>query len=232
LPLKIQSLAESIQADRPKICVYGFPGVGKTSLIRTLPGKALILSAEAGLLSIQGHEADVAEIQSIDDLREAYAFLSKSDHDYQWVALDSFSEIAEVLLSHEKSQTKDTRQAYGRVIEVGTQMGRAFRDLKMGVYFACKAERIKDEATGRQGVALSMPGAKLAQAIPYLFDEVFHLFINTDKETGEHQRWLQCVGDQRADCKDRSGRLDAYEPANLGHIVAKIGGGNDSVSSD
>lgn len=227
MPLAIKTLAQAIRPDRPKICVFGFPGAGKTRLIKTLPGKCLILSAEAGLLSIQGYDADVAEISTVEELREAYSFLSGSDHRYDWVCLDSFSEIAEVLLSHEKAATKDARQAYGRVIEVGMQMGRAFRDLKMGVYFACKAERTRDEATGRQGVALSMPGSKLAQGIPYLFDEVFHLFINTDKETGEHQRWLQCVGDQRADCKDRSGRLDPYEPANLGHIVSKISGGGE-----
>lgn len=225
MPLTIKSLTDTIQPDSPKICVYGFPGAGKTHLISTLPGKTLILSAEAGLLSLHGKmEADVAEVKSVDELREAYRLLSTGTHDYQWVALDSFSEIAEVLLAAEKAATKDTRTAYGKVIEVGMQMGRAFRDLPIGVYFACKAERQKDDATGRQSVAISMPGARLAQGIPYLFDEVFHLFVDRDKETGETTRWLQCVGDARADCKDRSGRLDAYEPGNLSHVVRKIGG--------
>ena len=61
-------------------------------------------------------------------------------------------------------------------------------------------------------------------AIPYLFDEVFHLFSATDKESGELERWLQTSGDQRADAKDRSGKLEQYEPANLAEIVAKIRG--------
>ena len=226
MPLNIVSLAETIRPASPKLCIYGFPGAGKTHIVSTLPGKTLILSAEAGLLSLHGKkiEADVAEVKTVDDLREAYKLLSSGTHDYEWVALDSFSEIAGVLLSAEKAATKDTRAAYGKVIEVGMQMGRAFRDLPIGVYFACKAERQKDESTGRQSVAISMPGAKLAQGIPYLFDEVFHLFVDRDKETGETTRWLQCVGDARADCKDRSGRLDAYEPADLGHIVRKIAG--------
>ena len=227
MSLKIKTLAETIQPDKPKVLVYSFAGAGKTTLCSTLPGKCLIISAESGLLSLQGKmEADVLEVSSIDDLRDAYGLLKTGDHKYDWVCLDSFSEIAEVMLAHEKSQTKDARQAYGKVIEQGVALARAFRDLKgVGVYFTCKAERQKDEATGRIQVAISMPGARLAQSIPYLFDEVFCLITETDKETGETQRWLQTCSDARADCKDRSGRLDAYEPADLGHVVSKIAGG-------
>lgn len=227
MTLKIRTLAETIEPDKPKVLVYSFAGAGKTTLCSTLPGKVLIISAESGLLSLQGKmEADVLEVSSIDDLRDAYGFLKAGDHSYDWVCLDSFSEIAEVMLAYEKSQTKDARQAYGKVIEQGVALARAFRDLKgVGVYFTCKAERQKDEATGRIQVTISMPGARLAQSIPYLFDEVFCLITETDKETGETARWLQTCSDARADCKDRSGRLDAYEPADLGAVVAKIAGG-------
>ena len=227
MSLKIKTLAETIEPDKPKMMVYAFAGAGKTTLCSTLPGKVLIISAESGLLSLQGKmEADVLEVSSIDDLRDAYGLLKTGDHQYDWVCLDSFSEIAEVMLAHEKSQTKDARQAYGKVIEQGVALARAFRDLKgLGVYFTCKAERQKDEATGRIQVTISMPGARLAQSIPYLFDEVFCLITETDKETGKTQRWLQTCSDARADCKDRSGRLDAYEPADLGHVVSKIAGG-------
>ena len=224
MALKIKSVRDSVQSNGIKVCVYGAAGAGKTSLIRTIPGKTLILSAESGLLSIADIEADVAEVKSIDDVREAYKFLADGDHDYSWVALDSFSEICEVLLSEEKQKTKDPRQAYGAVIETGTALARAFRDLPLGVYFSAKSERTKDDATGRISASLSMPGAKLGAALPYLFDEVFYLFSATDKESGELERWLQTSGDQRADAKDRSGKLEQYEPANLAEIVAKIRG--------
>lgn len=222
MALKIKSLRDSVEANGIKICVYGGAGVGKTSLIRTIPGKTLILSAESGLLSIADVDADVVEVTSLEDVREAYTYLAKSEHDYQWVALDSFSEICEVLLAEEKAKTKDPRQAYGQVIETGTALARAFRDLPLGVYFSAKAERQKDESTGRISTVLSMPGAKLGNAIPYLFDEVFHLFAAADKETGVVERWLQTRGDGRAEAKDRSGKLDQYEPADLSHVVAKI----------
>jgi len=222
LALKIKTVRESVSDTAEKIAVYGDAGAGKTSLIRTLPGKTLILSAESGLLSIQDIDADVAEVSSVEDVRDAYRFLRDSDHPYEWVALDSFSEICEVLLSEEKAKTKDPRQAYGAVIEAGTSLARAFRDLPLGVYFSAKAERQKDEATGRISASISMPGAKLGAALPYLFDEVFYLFCATDKESGELERWLQTTGDQRAIAKDRSGKLDMYESADLGAIINKI----------
>lgn len=227
MALQIKSVKESVTSSGIKLCVYGAAGAGKTSLIRTTPGKTLILSAESGLLSIADIDADVVEVSSIDDVREAYAFLRQSEHDYQWVALDSFSEICEVLLAEEKAKTRDPRQAYGAVIETGVALARSFRDLPLGVYFTCKSERVKDDATGRVSAAPSMPGSKLAQALPYIFDEVFHLFSATDKESGELERWLQTSGDQRADAKDRSGKLDMYEPADLSHIVAKIRSNNN-----
>lgn len=222
MALKIKSVRDSVENNGIKFCVYGTAGAGKTSLIRTIPGKTLILSAESGLLSIADVDADVAEISSLDDVREAYAFLKGSDHDYSWVALDSYSEIMEVALAEFKETSKDPRQAYGQVIETGTALARAFRDLPLGVYFSAKSEKIRDEATGRISAGISMPGSRLGQSIPYLFDEVFHLFSATDKESGELERWLQTSGDQRADAKDRSGKLEQYEPANLADIVAKI----------
>jgi phage nucleotide-binding protein len=220
--LKISRLRDVVNSIGVKIVVYGDSGAGKTSLIPTLPGKVLILSAESGLLSIQDYDADVIEVSSVDDVRDAYVFLKEGNHDYAWVALDSFSEICEVLLSEEKKKTKDPRQAYGAVIETGTALARAFRDLPLGVYFSAKAEKVKDDATGRVSASIAMPGAKLGAALPYLFDEVFYLFSATDKESGEVERWLQTTGDQRAVAKDRSGKLDQYEPADLSAIISKI----------
>lgn len=224
-----KSLRDAIDARAPKILVYGGAGVGKTTLIASLRGKVLILSAEAGLLSLAGADldADVVEVQSIDALRAVYAELRAGDHGYDWVVLDSVSEIGEVCLSAEKAKTKDPRQAYGSLSDEMTKIMRAFRDLSCGVYFSAKLSSTKDEATGRVSHGVSMPGAKLGEALPYLFDEVFRLVV-IDEDDGEggkvSARYLMTSTDGKSVAKDRSGRLDALEPADLGAVVAKIGG--------
>jgi len=101
-------------AQAVKLLVYGQAGAGKTSLIPTLP-TPVILSAEGGLLSIADTNLPFIEINSMDDLREAYKWLNGSAEasEFQSVALDSISEIAEVVLNTEKKVNKDPRAAYG-----------------------------------------------------------------------------------------------------------------------
>ena len=214
----------SIGADSVKVLVYGQAGAGKTSLIKTLPNP-IILSAEAGLLSIQDANLPYIEVSSMANLEEAYAWLTNSDEakGYQSIALDSISEIAEVILNSEKKATKDPRQAYGAMQEQMADLIRAFRDIPdRHVYMSAKMEKSQDE-TGRVMYAPSMPGNKTGQSLPYFFDEVLALRVEKDAE-GVIQRAMMCESDGLWQAKDRSGKLDAWEPADLGAIIRKIGG--------
>ncbi|CAB5187319.1 phage_P_loop, phage nucleotide-binding protein [uncultured Caudovirales phage] len=211
-------------ANGVKMLVYGQAGAGKTSLIPTLPSP-VILSAEGGLLSIAGHDLPFIEIADLATLQEAYAWLTGSDEAKQFksVALDSISEIAEVVLNAEKKATKDPRAAYGAMQEQVTDIVRAFRDLPgRHVLFTAKVEKATDEQ-GRILYAPSMPGNKLAQQLPYFFDEVFALRIERDADGG-HQRAIMAEGDGLWQAKDRSGKLDAWEAPHLGAIIEKMGG--------
>lgn len=206
-----------------KFIVYGPSGAGKTTLIKTLPNP-IILSAESGLLSIQDSNLPYIEIASMDDLMEAFTWASQSDEASQFdaIALDSISEIGEVVLNYEKKQTKDPRQAYGALSEQMTDIIRAFRDLPgKHVYFSAKLEKSQDEM-GRLLYNPSMPGKSLTQALPYLFDEVLALRIERDAD-GAVQRALMCESDGLWLAKDRSGKLEAWEAPDLGAIISKMG---------
>ncbi len=206
------------------LLVYGQAGAGKTSLIATLP-TPVILSAEAGLLSIQDANLPFIEITGMDDLHEAYAWLTESAEAKQFesVALDSISEIAEVVLNAEKKATKDPRQAYGAMQEQMADLIRSFRDLPgKNVYMSAKLEKSQDEM-GRMLYAPSMPGNKTGQQLPYFFDEVLALRVEKDAD-GNSQRALMCDSDGLWTAKDRSGKLGQWEAPDLGAIIRKIGG--------
>lgn len=214
----------ALARDGVKLLVYGQAGAGKTSLIPTLPNP-ITLSAEAGLLSIAGADLAYIEIANIQDLTDARDWLASSAEaaDYQSVALDSISEIAEVVLGDEKRIAKDPRQAYGAMQEAMAYIIRAFRDLPgKHVYMSAKLDKSQDEM-GRVMYAPSMPGQKSGQQLPYFFDEVLALRVEKDAE-GVPQRGLMCDSDGLWLAKDRSGRLDAWEAPDLGAIIAKIQG--------
>lgn len=205
-----------------KVLVYGASGAGKTTLLPSLPSP-VVLSAEAGLLSIRGSDLPFIDIWSIEDLQDAYLWLRDSEEaaQYQSVGIDSLSEIAEVVLSAEKKKASDPRQAYGATQDKVGDLVRAFRDLPgKHVYMSAKVERAQDEQ-GRLFYAPSMPGNKLGQALPYWFDEVFALRCETS-EDGTIARMIQTGTDGIWSAKDRSGRLSMWEPADLGAIIGKV----------
>ena len=223
MAIKLKSTADAHE-DGVNLLVYGAAGAGKTSLIPTLPAP-IILSAEGGLLSIAGSDLPYIEIASMDDLREAWEWLAKSTEaqQYKSVALDSISEIAEVVLNSEKKSSKDVRAAYGAMQEQMADIIRAFRDLPgRHVYMSAKLEKTQDEM-GRVLYAPSMPGNKTGQSLPYFFDEVLALRVEKDAE-GVPQRALMCHSDGLWQAKDRSGRLDMWETPDLGALIDKIGG--------
>jgi hypothetical protein len=206
-----------------KTLVYGAAGTGKTTLIAGMPCP-LILSAESGLLSLQGSDLAYIEVSSVSDLREAYKWLVGSDEAkrFESICLDSISEIAEVCLGEEQLKTKDGRAAYG---QLGTVMGeviRAFRDLPLHVLLIAKLDKGADEL-GRITYSPGMPGQKLSQSLPYFFDEVLALRIEKNAE-GVLRRELLCQPDSLWLAKDRSGRLDRLEPPDLGALIKKIRG--------
>lgn len=206
-----------------KIIVFGASGAGKTSLIKTLPNP-VILSAEAGLLSINDSEIPYIEIRNVADLMEAYQWAATSAEAQQFesVALDSISEVAEVVLANEKRKNKDARAAYGELQQTMMDVLRSFRDLNgKHVYMSAKMEKAQDEQ-GRILYSPSMPGSKLGQQIPYLVDECYALRTEKDQD-GVVQRALMTQSDGLWSVKSRA-KLNAWEAPDLGAIIRKVGG--------
>lgn len=234
--MELTSTREASVAHGLKILVHGPAGAGKTRLLASTGDleHTIILSAEAGLLSLREYDIDVAIIRTIDDLREAFMYVKRGlapqqelvadDAEpmkrYRWVCLDSLSEIAEAVLSYEKSVNTNGQKAYGEMADTMFKLIRKFRDLAgINVVFTAKQERANDD--GRLIYVPMLPGRQLTNNISYLFDEVFAMRTHR-KDDGTIGRFLQTANDGTYDAKDRSGALDAAEPANLKHIAAKI----------
>ena len=224
MAIRLSTTAQALEDSGIKLLVHGPAGAGKTTLCSTTGGSPVIISAEAGLLSLRRQNIPVIEVNSFEDMVEAYRFISEASDakGFDWVCLDSISEIAEVCLAAEKKTNRDVRAAYGALQDQMTALIRSFRDLRgRNVYMSCKQQRITDELTGMQLYCPSLPGSKLGQNIGYFFDEVFALRVEKDPE-GTPQRFLQTGRDVQYEAKDRSGSLALFEPCNLSAITQKI----------
>ena len=206
-----------------KILIYGRSGVGKTTLAGTTPD-VLMLSAEAGVLSLRDKSIPMIQITTVAELSEAYHWITTNPQAkcFKTIFLDSITEIAEQVLSNAKLQVKDPRQAYGELIEKMNMLVRSFRDLPgKNVVMLAKQESHLDEVSKMTMFGPAMPGSKVSQQLPYLFDEVFRLGVGKTPD-GTEYRFLQTQPDLQYEAKDRSGVLDAIEPPNLSHIFNKI----------
>lgn len=227
MTVRIRAIKKMVEDNGIKILVHGPAGAGKTVLSATSGESTLIISAEAGLLSIKDAPDYIkgAEIETMDDLEEMYQYLfeTSDEPDFKWVALDSITEIAERILSNEKKHSADPRKAYMEMQDRVMVILRKFRDLKgYNIVMTCKQQYIPIEGASAL-FAPMMPGQKLHQQIPYIFDEVFALRVVKDKE-GNDVRVLQTCRDSMYEAKDRSGCLADFEKPSLKHIAKKIKG--------
>lgn len=208
------------------ILVHGPSGAGKTYLARTTGDleHTLVLAAEPGLLTLRDVNLPVVQVSTIERFQRAFSWLRSGHHNWRWVIVDSISEVAEAILGDEKKSSRDGRKAYGEMQDRVIALCKAFRDLPMHVVMLCKQERVQDDQ-GRLVYVPSLPGKKLAQNVPYLFDEV--LALRAEATAGPDgapavSRFMQTAHDGQHEAKDRSGSLAFYEAPDLAAIAAKI----------
>jgi phage nucleotide-binding protein len=232
--MKVQS-TQDLTSGKIKVFVYGFSGAGKTTLAKTL-SKCLVISAESGLLSLKGTKIPYIDISQddagnlipkekrIDRLAEVYRWLlSDEAKNYDWIMLDSLTEVGQCLsdrLSKDYPDRKDALVKWGEYATKMRDLVKSFRDLPChNVVINSLAVVDKDE-NGKRFAAVDLQGS-ISQKLAGYFD--LFLFLNTVKqEDGTIKRELICGPEDGIAAKDRSGRLASREPADLSALASKV----------
>lgn len=226
--------AGQVASKRFVAVIVGPSGIGKTSLVRTLPApesKILIISAESGLSCLPADcEIDVVEVDPSDpmtSLEKIYDALGTDAYKkkYDYIFIDSLTEIAQLCVSHLKKdphygQAKNALPMWGKYGELMTVIIKGYRDLSdYSVIFTCLDAVEKD---GLEKIeSFNLPGNSIKNNLKAWFDLVLFYRVFTD-ENGDHVRKLVTDIAEAPLAKDRTGKLDAYEDADLANIINKI----------
>lgn len=217
---------KEVSSSRFVALIVGASGLGKTSQVRFLPeDRTLIISAEAGLLCLKGTNYPVKEITSTDDLMEVYEFLTKKPKMFDYIFIDSLTEIGEMVLTELKNDPKYAGanmalKMYGQYNDIMTKIVKVFRDLTdYSVIFTCLDEQVKN------GMELedqfNLPGSSVKSSIKAWFDLVLHMKAYRNEEGQTIRKFITDASESRL-AKDRSGALDSFEDADLSAIINKV----------
>lgn len=219
-----------------KAMLFGPPGSGKTPLINTAP-RPLLLATEPGLLSMRNSNIPTWDAYTTARIDEFFAWFTKSAEakNFDTLAIDSGSQLAEISLSDALEKRKDGRKAYGDMSQYC--MGH-FDDLffmpNKHIVLICKMSR---EEVGKQVVAQGnafavemtyqsqpyFPGQDLKVKVPHRYDEI--LYLNEAVVPGQGPKPVRAIrtkGTPEIMARDRSGKLAELEPPDLAALFAKV----------
>ena len=213
--------------------VVGPSGIGKTSLVRTLPepeDAILLISAESGLACLDGTNIDVIEVdpkEPTKSLEEIYEFLQSDEakKKYKFIFIDSLTEIAQLIVAELKKdphygQPKNALAMWAKYSELMTMIIKSYRDMSdYSVIFTCLDAVEKD---GLEKIeSFNIQGTGIKNSLKAWYDLVLFYKVYTD-ENGEKHRKLVTDISEAPLAKDRTGKLEAFEEADLSVIINKI----------
>lgn len=174
---------EGIGTNTVKVLIYGQSSAGKTSLLGGLKGKTLIISAEGGLLVLRDKAMDVVEVKNMEEFGEVYMALKNGELEYDNVAIDSLSEIADMIVDElsEDEYFGNSSNAFVLWKEYSnriTKIVRAFRSLDLNVVFTALEDSL--EENGAIVKTASIQGKRAQGKLLSLYDEFYRL--HTDKD--------------------------------------------------
>jgi hypothetical protein len=149
---------------------------------------------------------------------------------YETIFADSITKISRLALQWATQQPDafnsqgkpDLRSAYGIL---GREMVGWITQLQHAkgkhVIFTCAMAQTKDDF-GRLSWDLHLEGSMTGKALPGIVDEVISYAILADGEGGTYRAFVTNMDNEYGlPAKDRSGRLEALEPPDLGKLIAK-----------
>ena len=232
-PLKFKFLkrASELEAKPIRALIYGEPGVGKTTLLATLPRPVVILDFEGGAaVRLRGEEdIYIAEIGSYEELQEALKEL-ETLKEVKSIAFDGFSVFLQALLDEitRKAEKKaPTFREWNLLATLAKGIILNLRKPNKHLVFTAFEKVEKNEKGEVVAIYPDLPRS-VRKYLRGLVDLEGRLTwdISKESETDWNERVL-VFDDPIAETKDRTGKL-SVEEADFEKILQKVFGKGES----
>lgn len=209
-----------------KALVHGGPGSGKTPVIQTAP-RPITLAIEPGILTLRNWDGVIVPGETVEQINDFFAWLEGSAEakNFDTVAVDSVSEMAEVYLRREMAGTSKAGNKVNGMAAYGEMAKKTMKNLfflngmkeKHAYLIAKQLLSPEDEGTKKRPY---FPGKQLNTEVPHLFDLIMELGTHNIPGHGAYH-CFRTRDSFSSLARDRSGKLDEYEQANLAHVFNK-----------
>jgi len=220
--------ASDLKDRKLRILIYGDAGVGKTTLLATLPRPLLVIDFEAGAGIRLMNEEDIyiAEVGSREDLKKLLPSIQKYPIRFRSIAFDGFSIFVQRMLSDIIEERKRKGKLKGEnptYYEWGV-LSKYAKEIVLGllkpgahvVFTALSRTKIDQETGEVLEIRPDLPKG-IRRTLRAIIDIEGYLHITP---TGE-RRLIFSSPHGVAEVKDRSGKLST-EPANLSVVLKKV----------
>jgi len=211
-----------------KAVVYGGPGGGKTPICVTTSPRPVALMCEPGFLSLRGSNVPTFPAFNPPRIAEFFQWFMNSNEskNFDTLVVDSISQAAEIHIDAQTGQKskggekKHGQQIYGEMAEV---MMKYINDLYFmqakHIILIAKQEII--DLNGMQYKRPYFPGKVLPVRVPHLFDVITNLSNHLVPGVNGPTKAFRTREDFGQMGRDRSGRLNEFEPPNMGQLIDK-----------
>lgn len=210
-----------------KCIMYGPPGTAKTPLTLTAP-RPLLCSVEPGVRSLNGANLQAVECKTVKDIRNFFNWVahSKEVSNFDTVAVDSLSHIAQVYLDEAKANNTHGLKAYGEMAdECRALLTKIINRPQLHAYIICKQGMRTLGESGRN--VPYFPGKDLSTHVPHEIDFIWHIQKRMVPGAGEllavqTGESIDTMARSRQSYFNPNPNLDFFERPDLGYLFAKV----------
>lgn len=214
-PSAITKLSETPSEGKKNWLIYGKSGDGKTVLAGTAPNALFLTVEAAGTESAKsmGSEADEMVVDTLDRLDEAYEYFKNGSgcKDYEWVILDSLTEIEELFWGKVQGSNMGKKiQDYGTVATYMKREIDRWNRLPVNVLYTAHTMQLDIEDEDGDDATLTLPGmgtsnGSLSQKVCAKTTLNGYLIVKSGTKDGNRveQRRLMLRGNDAFIAKDR-----------------------------